>query len=54
MCRSYRVYVSTDVVGVELGGALKNVLAIGAGVSDGLGFGDNTKGALLARGLHGK
>lgn len=52
MCRSFRVYLSEDVVGVELAGALKNVLAIGAGMSDGLGFGDNTKGALLARGLH--
>jgi len=51
MHRSLRVYVSEDVMGVELGGALKNVLAIGAGMSDGLGFGDNTKGALLARGL---
>lgn len=49
---SYRVYVSNDRVGVELAGALKNVLAIAAGISDGLGFGDNTKGALLARGLH--
>jgi glycerol-3-phosphate dehydrogenase (NAD(P)+) len=52
MCRTFRVYTSNDVVGVELGGALKNVLAIGAGVSDGLGFGDNTKGAFIARGLH--
>jgi glycerol-3-phosphate dehydrogenase (NAD(P)+) len=51
MNRSLRIYVSSDVVGVELAGALKNVLAIGAGMSDGLGFGDNTKGALLARGL---
>ena len=52
MCKTFRVYMSTDVVGVELAGSLKNVLAIGAGMSDGLGFGDNTKGALLARGLH--
>ena len=51
MCRYLRIYLSADVVGVELGGALKNVLAIGAGMSDSLGFGDNTKGALLARGL---
>lgn len=52
MCRTFRVYVSDDIIGVELAGALKNVLAIAAGLSDGLGFGDNTKGALLARGLH--
>jgi glycerol-3-phosphate dehydrogenase (NAD(P)+) len=52
MCRTFRVYASADVTGVELAGSLKNVLAIGAGMSDGLGFGDNTKGALLARGLH--
>jgi glycerol-3-phosphate dehydrogenase (NAD(P)+) len=52
MCRTFRVYLSADVIGVELAGALKNVLAIGAGMSDGLGFGDNTKGAVLARGLH--
>lgn len=50
-CRTFRVYLSADVIGVELAGALKNVLAIAAGMSDGLGFGDNTKGALLARGL---
>lgn len=47
----FRVYTSTDIVGVELGGALKNVIAIAAGVSDGLGFGDNTKAALVTRGL---
>ncbi len=51
-CKSFRVYVSDDIIGVELAGSLKNVLAIAAGLSDGLGFGDNTKGALLARGLH--
>jgi glycerol-3-phosphate dehydrogenase (NAD(P)+) len=50
-CRTYRLYISDDIVGVELAGALKNVLAMGAGMSDGLGFGDNTKGAFLARGL---
>lgn len=49
--RSFRVYTHTDVKGVELGGSLKNVLAIGGGISDGLGFGDNTKAALLTRGL---
>jgi glycerol-3-phosphate dehydrogenase (NAD(P)+) len=51
MCAALRVYLSDDLTGVELAGALKNVLAIGGGVSDGLGYGDNTKGALLARGL---
>jgi glycerol-3-phosphate dehydrogenase (NAD(P)+) len=47
----FRVYTNTDVVGVELGAALKNVIAIAAGVCDGLGFGDNAKSALLTRGL---
>ena len=46
-----RVYTSTDVVGVELGAALKNVIALGAGVSNGLGFGDNTMAMLITRGL---
>ncbi len=46
-----RVYTNDDVVGCEYGGALKNVIAIAAGVCDGLGYGDNTKGALLTRGL---
>lgn len=49
--KCFRVYTSDDVIGVELGGALKNVIAIAAGVSDGLGFGDNTKAALITRGL---
>ncbi len=48
---SFRVYTNRDVTGVELGGALKNVLAIGAGISDGMGFGDNSKAALITRGL---
>ncbi len=47
----FRCYTGTDVVGVELGGALKNVIAIAAGVCDGIGFGDNTKAALCTRGL---
>jgi glycerol-3-phosphate dehydrogenase (NAD(P)+) len=48
---NYRVYLSNDVIGVELGGAVKNVLAIAAGISDGLGFGANARVALITRGL---
>lgn len=48
---TFRAYASTDVIGVEVGGATKNVLAIGAGISDGLGFGANTRVALITRGL---
>ncbi|MFC1631121.1 NAD(P)H-dependent glycerol-3-phosphate dehydrogenase [Candidatus Omnitrophota bacterium] len=51
MHQRFRVYTSTDVVGVELGGALKNVIAIACGICDGLGFGANTKAAILTRGL---
>jgi glycerol-3-phosphate dehydrogenase (NAD(P)+) len=47
----FRVYTNKDVVGVEIGGALKNVIALAAGVSDGLGFGDNTKAAIINRGI---
>lgn len=48
---AFRVYTTTDVVGVELGGAVKNVIAIAAGVGDGLGFGDNSKAALVTRAI---
>lgn len=47
----FRVYTSEDVIGVELGGALKNIIAIAAGISDGVGYGDNTKAALMTRGI---
>jgi glycerol-3-phosphate dehydrogenase (NAD(P)+) len=48
---TFRVYTHNDIIGVELGGALKNVIALAAGVSDGLGFGHNTRAALITRGL---
>jgi glycerol-3-phosphate dehydrogenase (NAD(P)+) len=51
MCSTFRVYTSRDITGVELGGALKNVIALGTGVSDGLGFGDNTRAAIMTRGI---
>lgn len=47
----FRIYTNEDLVGTELGGALKNVMALGAGISDGLGFGDNAKAALMTRGI---
>jgi glycerol-3-phosphate dehydrogenase (NAD(P)+) len=51
MSRTFRVYTSVDVTGCEIAGALKNVLAVAAGVCDGLGFGDNTRAAMITRGL---
>ena len=50
--RTFRAYTSDDLIGVSLGGAAKNVLAIAAGIADGLGFGANTRAALITRGLH--
>lgn len=47
----FRVYTNSDIVGVELGGALKNLIALAAGISDGVGYGDNTKAALMTRGM---
>lgn len=47
----FRCYTDSDIIGVELGGSLKNIIALGAGISDGLGFGDNTKAALMTRGI---
>ena len=51
MCEMFRVYISSDVMGIELGGALKNVIALAAGIADGMGYGDNTKAALITRGI---
>lgn len=51
MSPKLRVYTNPDIVGVELGGALKNIIAFGAGICDGLGFGDNAKAALMTRGI---
>lgn len=52
MNQVFRIYTSPDVLGIELGGALKNVVALAAGIADGLGYGDNTKAALITRGIH--
>jgi len=51
MTDRFRVYTNGDVLGVELGGALKNIIALGAGISDGMGFGDNAKAAMMTRGI---
>ncbi len=51
MSQMFRVYTSPDIIGIEIGGALKNVIALAAGMIDGLGFGDNTKAALMTRGI---
>lgn len=51
MCDVFRVYTSSDIIGIELGGSLKNVIALAAGTADGLGYGDNTKAALITRGM---
>lgn len=51
MSEAFRVYISPDVLGMELGGSLKNVVALAAGIADGLGYGDNTKAALITRGI---
>jgi len=51
MTSRFRVYTNPDIIGVELGGSIKNVIALGAGICDGLGFGDNTKAALMTRGI---
>lgn len=51
MSRCFRVYISSDMLGIELGGALKNVIALAAGIADGMGYGDNAKAALITRGM---
>ena len=51
MTDKFRVYISSDMIGIELGGSLKNVVALAAGAADGLGYGDNTKAALITRGI---
>ena len=51
MNKYFRVYTNNDIVGVEIGAALKNVIALAAGITDGLGYGDNAKAALITRGL---
>lgn len=52
MSQVFRVYISPDSLGIELGGSLKNVIALAAGIADGIGYGDNTKAALITRGIY--
>ena len=51
MTTKFRVYTNDDIIGVEIGGAVKNIIALAAGVSDGIGYGDNSKAALMTRGM---
>ena len=51
MTTEFRVYTNDDIIGVEIGGAVKNVIALASGVCDGIGYGDNTKAALMTRGM---
>ena len=51
MTSKFRVYTNEDIIGVEIGGAVKNIIALAAGVSDGIGYGDNAKAALMTRGM---
>ena len=51
MTNKFRVYTNEDIIGVEIGGAVKNIIALAAGVSDGIGYGDNSKAALMTRGM---
>lgn len=51
MTNKFRVYTNSDLIGVEIGGAVKNIIALAAGISDGIGYGDNTKAALMTRGM---
>lgn len=52
MTNKFRVYTNDDIIGVEIGGAVKNIIALAAGISDGIGYGDNTKAALMTRGMN--
>ena len=51
MTTDFRVYTNEDIIGVEIGGAVKNIIALATGIVDGMGYGDNTKAALMTRGM---